>query len=69
MFNIALKKSCLIDIVIDKMNKILDDQSQFKRLGPISSNDNTASIELCLQKQLLNLVKVNLMPNWIHDVI
>ena len=30
---------------VDKMNKILDDQSKFKRLGPVSSNDNTAGIE------------------------
>ena len=30
---------------VDKMNDILDDQSKFKRLGPVSSNDNTASIE------------------------
>ena len=30
---------------IDKMNKVLDDQSKFKRLGPVSSNDSTASIE------------------------
>ena len=26
---------------VDKMNKILDNQSKFKRLGPVSSNDNT----------------------------
>ena len=33
---------------VDKMNEILDDQSKFKRLGPDSSNDSTASIESCL---------------------
>ena len=30
---------------VNEMNKILDDQSRFKRLGSVSSNDNTASIE------------------------
>ena len=42
---------------IDKINEILDDQSKFKRLGPVSSNDNTASIESRLQKRLLDLVQ------------
>ena len=54
---------------VDKMNKILNDQSKFRRLGPVSSNDNTASIESCLQKQLLDLVKADLMPKWIYDAI
>ena len=54
---------------IDKMNKILDDQSKFRRLGPVSSNDNTASIESRLQKRLLDLVKADLMPKWIYDAI
>ena len=30
---------------VDKMNEILDDQSKFKRLVPVSNNENTASIE------------------------
>ena len=30
---------------VDKMNEILDDQSKFKILGPVSSNDTTTSIE------------------------
>ena len=30
---------------VDKMNEILDDQSKLKRLGSVSSNENTASIE------------------------
>ena len=38
---VLLNKSCYVD----KMNEILDHQSKFKRLGPVSSNDNTASIE------------------------
>ena len=54
---------------VDKMNKILDDQSKFRRLGPVSSNDNTASIESRLQKRLLDLVKADLMPKWIYDAI
>ena len=48
---------------VDKMNKILDDQSKFKRHGPVSSNDNTSSIESRLQKWLLDLVKADLIPD------
>ena len=51
------------------MNEILDDQSKFKILGPVSGNDNTASIESRLQKRLLDLVKADLMPKWIYDAI
>ena len=54
---------------VDKMNKILDDQSKFKRLGTASSNDNTVSIESRLQKRLFDLVKADLMPKWIYDAI
>ena len=54
---------------VDKMNEILDDQSKFKRLGPLLSNDNTTSIESYLQKRLLDLVKAHLMPKWIYDAI
>ena len=54
---------------VDKMNKILDDQSKFKRPGPASSNDNTASIESRLQKRLLDLLKADLVPKWIYDAI
>ena len=39
---------------VDKMNKILDDQSKLKRLGQVSSYDNTASIESHLEKRLLD---------------
>ena len=49
--------------------KILDDQSKFKRLDPVSSNDNAASIESRLQKRLFDLVKADLMPKWIYDAI
>ena len=49
---------------VDKMNEIFDDQSKFKRLGPVSSDDNTASIESHLQKRLVGLVKADLMPKW-----
>ena len=45
---------------LNKINKILDDQSKFKRLGPVASNDNTANIESRLQKRLLDLVKADL---------
>ena len=51
------------------MNEILDDQLKFKRLGPVPSSDNTASIESRLQKRLLDLVKADLMPKWIYDAI
>ena len=54
---------------VDKMNEILDDQSKFKGLGPVFSNDSTASIESRLQKRLLDLVKADLMPKWIYDAI
>ena len=54
---------------VEKINKILDDQSKFEKLGPVSSNDNTASVELHLQKRLLDLVKADLMPKWIYDAI
>ena len=54
---------------VDKMNEILDDQSKFIRLGPVSSDDNTGSIESHLQKLLLDLVKADLMPKRIHDAI
>ena len=50
---------------VDKMNEMLDDQSKFKRLGPISSNDNTVSIESRLQKRLLDIGKAHLLPKWI----
>ena len=53
----------------DNMNKILDDQSKFKRLGPVSSNDNTARNESRLQKRLLDLVQADLMRKWIYDAI
>ena len=36
---------------------ILDDPSKFEKLGPTSSNDNTANIESKLQKCLLELFK------------
>ena len=53
---------------VDKMNKILNDQSKFKRLGLVTSNDNTASIESRIQKRLLDLVKADIMPKWmIHN--
>ena len=54
---------------VDKMNDILYDQSKFKRLGSVSSNDSTTSIKLRLQKRLLHLVKADLMPKWIYDAI
>ena len=54
---------------VDKINEILVDQSKFKRLSHVSSNENTASIESRLQKRLLDLVKADLMPKWIYDAI
>ena len=47
---------------INQMNEICNDQSKFKRLGPVSSNYNTVNIESRLQKRLLDLVKVDFMP-------
>ena len=54
---------------VDKMNKILDDQSKFKRFVPVSSNDNTAGFESRLQKRLLDLVNADLMPKWIYCTV
>ena len=51
------------------MNEILDDQSKFKRLCPVSSNSNTGSIESRPQKRLLDLFKADLMPKWVYDAI
>ena len=51
------------------MNEILDDQSKFKRLGPVSSNDNIARIKSRLQKRLLDLVTADLIPKWMYDAI
>ena len=39
------------------MQVILDDPSKFVKLGPASSNDNTANIESKLQNCLLELFK------------
>ena len=66
MLNLLFIKHCcyLLIVII-----ILDDQSKFKRFGPVSSNDNTASIESRLQKRLLDLFKADLMPKWIYDAI
>ena len=47
---------------IDKMLVILDDTSKFVKLGPTSSNDNTANIESKLQKRLLELFKEDSIP-------
>ena len=52
---------------VDKIDKVLDDQSKIKRLGQVSSNDNTASIESRFQKRLLDLVKADFMPKWVYD--
>ena len=62
---VLLNKS---DYVV-KMNEMFDDQYKFKRLGPVSSNDSTASIESRFHKRLLDLVKADLMPKWIYDAI
>ena len=51
------------------MNKISNDQSKFKRLGPVSSNEKTAGTESRLQKRLLDLVKADLMPKCIYDTM
>ena len=49
--------------------QILDDQSKFKRLGPASSNFNTANIKSRLQKRLFDLVKADVMMKWAYDAI
>ena len=42
---------------------------KFKRLGSVSSNDNTVNIESHLQKRLLDLVEADFMPKWIYDAM
>ena len=64
-YHVVLSKSDYVD----KIDEILDDQLKFKRLGPVSSNDNITSIELPLQKRLLDLVKAEFVPKWIFDAI
>ena len=38
---------------VEKINKILEDESKFKKFDPVSSNDNTVKIQLRFQKRLL----------------
>ena len=45
---------------IFKMESILHDESKFKVLGPVHSNDNTAKLESRLQRRLLKLHKYDL---------
>ena len=54
---------------IDKMLGILDDPSKFEKLGPTSSNDNTANIESKLQKRLLELFKKDSIPKSLYQNI
>ena len=54
---------------IDKMLGILDDPSKFEKLGPTSSNDNTANIESKLQKCLLELFKEDSIPKSLYQNI
>ena len=48
---------------------ILDDSSKFKKLGPTSSNNNTANIESKLQKRLLELFKEDSIPKSLYQNI
>ena len=41
---------------------VILDPSKFEKLGPTSSNDNTANIESKLQKHLLELFKEDSIP-------
>ena len=52
---------------VDKTNKILKDPLKFERLGQVSSNHNTVNIESCLQKQLSDLLKVDLKLKRTYD--
>ena len=54
---------------IDKMLVILDDTSKFEKLGPTSSNDNTANIKSKLQKRLLELFKEDTIPKSLYQNI
>ena len=51
------------------MQIILDDSSKFVKLGPTSSNGNTANIESKLQKRLLKLFKEDSIPKSLYQNI
>ena len=48
---------------------ILDDPSKFVKLGPTSSNGNTADIESKLQKRFLELFQEDLIPKSLYQNI
>ena len=54
---------------IFKMESILHDESKFKVLGPVHSNDNTAKLESRLQRRLLKLHKEDLLPPGVYEAI
>jgi len=51
---------------IAKLNVILDDNSIFCKIGPVETNDNTATIEGKIQRRLLELQKGNVLVESIY---
>ena len=62
---VVLKKSDYIT----KMESILHDETKFKILGLVSSNDSTSRLETRLQRHLLKLHKNKLLPPNVYKTI
>ena len=54
---------------IKKMNSILEDETKFLTLGPLSEKDNTSKIESRIQRRLLQLHKDDLLSANLYDLI
>ena len=52
-----------------KMDKILDDNKKFQRIGPCNANDNTAKIESKLQRRLPQLYNNDELPESVYKAI
>ena len=52
-----------------KMKSILDDQSKFRVIGPVSEFENTAKNERNMRKRLCVLHNNKLLPSSVHDMI
>ena len=53
----------------DKMKTILNDTTKFLDLGPVTNKDNTAKIELRIQRWLLQLKKECLISKQVYKAI
>ena len=53
----------------DKIKTILNDTTKFLDLGPVTNKDNTAKIELSIQRWLLQLSKECLISKQVYEAI